>query len=88
MKNIYKYPIEITDAQTILMPEDSKVIHVGFDPNDTPCIWTEVDTSMPLYNRLFFVVGTSHPVPDATNARHLGSFVADPFVWHVYGIVN
>ena len=83
MKTIYKYPIQITDKQDVGMPECANVIHVGLDPQGTPCIWAEVVTERSLRIYEVFVVGTGNPIPSVAK-NHLGSFVQGPFVWHVY----
>jgi len=83
MHTIYKYPIQITDRQIIELPNHSKIVHVGLDPEGNPCLWAEVDTDeYGFLELILFVVGTGRPTPPATT--HLGSFVQGSFVWHVY----
>ncbi|AHJ10769.1 hypothetical protein P106B_86 [Rhizobium phage vB_RglS_P106B] len=90
MKTIYKYPLEIADYNTILIPggyEYLKIVHVGRDPYGTPCIWAEVDTAYPTMPVTAYIVGTGHPLPNPEQLRvpqHIGSFVERVFVWHVY----
>lgn len=82
MKTIFKYPIEITNIQEVKLPVGFKVIHVGLDPNNTSCIWCEVDTNKELIRQTVYVVGTGHKLPP--DAYHVGSFLQRVFVWHVY----
>lgn len=42
MKKIYKYAIEITDDQDIVMPVGAKILTVQ-NQNGVPCIWAMVD---------------------------------------------
>lgn len=86
MKTIYKYHIEITDRQTILLPEHSQVIHAGLDPQGKPCLWAIVNTHLgTLCPLTVFVVGTGNPMPAAVSSiRHIGSFIDGPFVWHIF----
>lgn len=83
MKTIYKYPIKITELQEIEMPEHANVLHVGLDPQGTPCLWAMVDAIESKELVSVFVVGTWNPMPFET-LRHVGSFVQGPFVWHVF----
>lgn len=84
MRTIWKYPIEITDKQTISIEEDAKFIHVSLDPKGEPCLWFECDDTKPTKKRTIRVFGTGHPLPDDVPLKHLGSFVERCFVWHVY----
>ena len=89
-KRIFKYRFEISGRQKVVMIENAKPIHVGLDPQDEPCIWAEVeDRGAQTYQteREICVVGTGHPMPDL-NMKHIGTIVGDPFVWHVYEILN
>lgn len=85
LKTIYKYNIPITDRFSLSLPEDSKVIFVGIDPKLEPCIWVEFDYSdKDLKTKTFRLFGTGHPIDD-DSIKHIGSFVQDRFVWHLYG---
>ena len=82
MQAIYKYPIEITDEQLITLPEYSRPLHVGLDPQGVPCIWAKVDTITVKKMKLkVFVHGTGDPY---VQGDYLGSFVQSVFVWHVF----
>jgi hypothetical protein len=91
MRTIYKYPIKIVDQQTITSPQayrtiitPPKIRHVGLDPQGQPCVWVEVDTDLAPHTWELFVVGTGNEIPDQAGLVSVGSFVAGPFVWHVY----
>lgn len=82
---IYKYPIKITDEQLIEVPMEHEFIHVGLDPQGTPCLWAMVYLPSQTTRVAVRVCGTGNPVP-----RHLcpenrvGTFNHGPFVWHVF----
>ncbi len=85
MTTIYKYPLDITDTQTIDCPKGSVPLHVGLDPSGNPCLWAQVDTSKSLGELTVYIVGTGHPLPSArTPYKHLGSLTHGLFVWHVF----
>lgn len=45
MKKIYKYAIEITDDQDIVMPVGAKILTVQ-NQNGVPCIWACISECM------------------------------------------
>jgi len=79
---IYKYPIQIVSEQDIEMPYAAEIIHAGLDPTGQPCIWAVVNPGFDPKPRRIFVVGTGREFE--TWERHLGSFLQDQFVWHVF----
>jgi hypothetical protein len=83
MKTIWKFPIKITDYQVLTVPINWEPIHVGLDPQGTPCIWAEVDSEKKTEPCNIYVYGTGHQA-DIDTQVHIGSLVQGPFVWHVY----
>ena len=43
MRTIYKYPLVITDKQTLMLPANAEVLTVA-GQHGQPCIWALVDT--------------------------------------------
>ena len=84
-KTIYKYPLVIDDEQTIDLPFEAKVIHVGYDPAGTLCVWAEVNPNNPPQPHVFYVRGTGHPFT-GQEGQHIGSVVdsLNFLVWHIY----
>lgn len=83
-RSVWKFPIEITDEQTITAPGgDFAVTLVGRDSTGAPCIWALVDIDAVMTQRRVVVHGTGHPVEEDPST-HVGSFVDGPFVWHVF----
>lgn len=88
MKTVYKYPLEITDEQAVLLPSDYKVLTVQ-SQGDQLCLWAEVDTMTKLVRRAVRVIGTGNPLPDDNGVySYVGTAqmqrVGKTFVWHVY----
>lgn len=81
-KRVYKYPIMVTDMQSISITEGAKVVHVGLDPRGIPCIWALVEVDRPHVSCVIYVTGTGHDVPPSV--EHLGTFIEGGYVWHVW----
>ena len=83
MKTIWKYCLEIVDAQVITVPQYYEVLYAGLDPSGAPCIWIEVNTEEPEVPVQIFIVGTGNPMPEVA-CIYVGSLVRGYLVWHVY----
>ena len=83
MKVVYKYPLELEDKQIVQIPSNSKIVHVGLDPNGILCLWAEIDRNENNIDWKIHIVGTGHE-RITNNMVHLGSLLTPPFVWHVY----
>lgn len=84
-KTIWKFPLEITDAQTVRLPKGAEVLKVDRDPVGDLSVWAHVDPAAETEDRLLHIVGTGNPMPTAVGpAEHVGSVVDSPFVWHVF----
>lgn len=84
MKTIYKYPIEITDKQTLPMPVGANILTVQVQ-NGNPFIWAMVDTEAPIEGVAIIVYGTEHPIDESLNLEYIGTFQSNGkcFVFHV-----
>ena len=80
---IWKYPLTIIHGQTIQIPATAKVLHVGLDPNDKPCLWALLDPRETKVDRLVVVLGTGFDLNPLT-PHHAGSFRDGRFMWHVF----
>lgn len=58
---IYKYPIEITDEQVVMMPEGADIISCQMQ-YDTPKLWALVNPSATPEPRTIHIFGTGHPI--------------------------
>jgi hypothetical protein len=81
MRTVYKYQFQLADETILFMPRGSTFLHVG-EQDGLVTIWALVDQSAELEPRKFYVYGTGNPVPNGVG--FLGTFRADPFVWHVF----
>lgn len=86
MKTIYKYPIVITDEQTLSMSVGANILTVQVQ-NGNPFIWAMVDTEVPTEEVSIRVHGTGHPIPDSLNLEYIGTFQSmygGSLVFHVF----
>lgn len=82
MLTIYKYPIQITDTQTLQVPLLGVFMDVQMQELQA-CLWARVDPEQPLRPRIIRVVGTGHCI-DFLIEDYIGTFQNPPFVWHVF----
>ena len=82
---IWKFEAQTTDILRIKMPEGAKVIRVGTQKSFHICLWVLVDPEAPKVSRMFYVVGTGHPIPKLYLTLYLGTVFDGPYVWHVFG---
>lgn len=87
-KTIYKYPLQVTDLQSVSLPEGWKFVHVGLDPDGELALWAWVNPETPLSVQVIVnIFGTGNPIPPLASDEtyeHLGSVVQGPFMWHVF----
>lgn len=84
MTTIWKYPLEVKDRQTLVLPRDAKVISAGLDVSGQLCLWAVV---VPERNRTklgVLIVGTGNPFEDDDLWYFIDTVVMPPFVWHVF----
>lgn len=84
-KTIWKYDLEVTDVQKVLMPIDAMPLHVAVQGNDSTIqLWALVDPTEDMEDRFFAIVGTGNPAPDDDQGEWVGSVQQGRFVWHVF----
>ena len=74
-RRIWKYPLEITDTQNLMMPEGAEILAAQMQ-GDTLCLWALVNPDAPKQRREIEVLGTGNPAPDAK--RRIGSVMRFP----------
>lgn len=85
MKTLWKYPLRITHEQVVEVPIGAKLRKFALDPENSICVWFEVDTEAVKTKVRLFIVGTGNELPnDAT--RYYGSVTRGNYVWHLYGV--
>lgn len=80
-ETVWKFPLAIADVQRVVMPEGAEALFVAVQ-DSVLCLWVTVDPTRDPEPRLIFVSGTGNPCPNY--ARHIGSALMGPFVWHVW----
>lgn len=86
MKAIYKYPLAITDIQTIYMPAGAMILS-AHNKNDTLCIWALVDTDRPKEQVKIRILATGEEISKDENLEQFISTVLfndGRFVFHVF----
>jgi len=81
-QSIYKYPISAQMDLTIQMPVDARVVHVGRDHSQQPCLWVLLTPGPATQSRKFGIYGTGGQVPD--HWEYVGTYADLPYVWHVF----
>jgi hypothetical protein len=86
MRTIFKYPLDITDVQTVALPvgADSLSVHMQ---GAHPCLWALVDTTAPTSQRVIRTYGTGHDCSDmAATAQFLGTVMLNGpgLVFHIF----
>lgn len=90
MKAIWKYKIEITDKQTIEIPEGYEILTVQKQRDDV-CLWAIVEKEKDCVPVEIYIYGTGHNIPDGhgkyigTIQLHGGSLVFHTF-YHQFGV--
>ncbi len=84
MLTIWKYPLQVTDEQTIMMPRDTRILTVQTQ-DDQPCLWAFVDNSREREPRKIRIYGTNHEI-DETPTDYIGTFQVSggSLVFHVF----
>lgn len=86
MEKIYKYPLEITDEQVIMLPTGAKILTIQAQ-NDIPCFWAMVNPTAPndmaITIRIF---GTGYEIKDTDYLEYIGTFQIynGTLVFHVF----
>lgn len=85
---IYKYPVEVGKLNTLQLPADAKIVHVGNQGRqDVVFIWAEFDRKMTEF-RMFNVFGTGEEIPPDAYFYVGTTEVTPNLVWHVYELVR
>jgi len=83
MRTIFKQRLDVCDQQTIELPQDFRILHLGIQRGES-CIWYECDTDKPLRRLDIYCFGTGYRMDDLPPMEHIGTVLIDGFVWHYY----
>lgn len=91
MKTVEKYPVQVTNAPTVMLPKGAQVLSFQSQRDEafiwTLFIWALVDTSQPPESRQFFLQSTGDLcVFDETCVRFVGTaqLREGAFVFHLF----
>lgn len=84
-KVIWKYILETTDSQELIMPKGACVLTVQVQ-NNTPCLWALVNPNAEKESRIFETFGTGQPICCATDMQrnYIGTYQKHGLVLHVF----
>lgn len=88
MITVHKFPLPVQPIAELIMPEGAKVIHADYQQSEWDwgpqaiMVWALVDDTAAMEERLFFVTGTGHPVPEGV--EHVATVQISQYVWHVW----
>ena len=84
MRTIYKYPIETTDTQIVMMPQQAKILTVQVQ-HGRPCLWAEVNTIFAPERVVIETYGTGHQILRGKR-EYIGTYqlYGGDLIFHVY----
>lgn len=80
MRRIYKFPLQLEDAQRIQMPSGARPIKAG--KQEGLVLWAIVDPASPQANYRVDIVPTGKEPPE--DKLYVDTVFDGPFVWHVF----
>lgn len=81
---IWKYPLEITDRQNVMMPEGAQILTAHMQ-GETLCLWALVNSQAPKQRRDIEIIGTGNPAQEA-NRKYIATtqMSGGALIWHVF----
>ena len=88
MKTIYKYPLEIADRQTLMLPAGHEILAVATQ-HGQPCLWVLVDTDEELMPFGIAMYGTGMPCSQ-TRKDYIGTvqLLNGAMVLHLFAAIE
>ena len=83
MRTIFKQALEIEDKQTIQLPQNYQILHLGVQQG-VPTIWYECQHDHPLVSLVIYCFGTGYNMDGLPPLDYLGTVQIEGFVWHFY----
>lgn len=88
MRAIFKYALDITDTQEVVMPLGAQLLCVQVQVQaqlQRPCVWALIDTIAPMVRHRFLIRGTGHSADGLDKAQYLSTFqLHGELVFHVF----
>ena len=84
---IWKWTLEVTDRQQLLIPEGAKLLTVQIQ-HGMPQLWALVDENAPIIHRTIAIYGTGNPLPDGDPGQYVGTYQirGGALVFHVFDL--
>lgn len=88
MQTIWKFPLAVADVQRIRMPKKAEILTVQHQ-NSGAWLWAIVHTENDIEERVIEILGTGNPIHNdmGISRKYIGTFQAEPFVWHVFEVL-
>ena len=83
MRTIFKQKLDICDFQTIEIPQDFNILHIG-KQNGVPCIWYECESDINTVHLDIYCFGTGYRMDNLPSLAYIGTVQIDGYVWHYY----
>lgn len=83
MKTVWKFPIDATDRQTVMMPRGAQILSAQVQ-GEQLCLWALVEPTARKEPREIEVIGTGAPAPDCTRC-YIGT--AQQGTWSSPGLI-
>jgi hypothetical protein len=82
---VRKYPLAVADEQTIEVPSDPRVLHLGMQ-HGQPCLWLLVDPNKEPMEMVIRILGTGWAPVHTLLWQHLGTVMEEDgrLVWHFF----
>jgi hypothetical protein len=89
-KTIWKFPLRVTDMNSVDMPLGAEILCVQAQ-REAPTLWALCDPAAPKRTRYFVIYGTGHPVDASDSAANYVGTIQQydgALVWHVFEVQN
>lgn len=84
---IWKFPLEIVEYQSVAMPEWAELLHIEFHRGELN-LWALVNPNEPKVQCTIHRFGTGWPMPDNLGLKHIGTVLDGAYVWHFFEEVD
>lgn len=88
---VYKYPLEVADYVSLVLPIGAEPL-TAIEQNGQWVLWCLVDTQeKQMYPRHFRIAGTGHPIlHDPGNLKYINTFFTHggTLVWHLFEVLD
>ena len=88
MYKIFKYPLDVTDVQTLKLPVGATIL-TAMNQFETICIWAKISTTSydakKFRDRTIYIFGTGNPVPNV-EMKYINSVALEGgrLIFHVF----